>query len=143
MNIVTYSSPVALAPLVYAVGLYKGTQSWENWRANGKGLLQAGAHADEQAAVHEGQQTCALRSLQPTPAQSITVCNGALLRWRHAQLGEVFLQGAGKSTGLPNPYYSLSCCTVTTRSSTAVPPCHYDSRLFFHTESCGGSTQGW
>jgi flavin reductase (DIM6/NTAB) family NADH-FMN oxidoreductase RutF len=40
MNLVTYASPVALAPPVYAVGLYKGTQSWENWRASGKGLLQ-------------------------------------------------------------------------------------------------------
>jgi hypothetical protein len=53
MNIVTYASPVALQPPVYAIGLYKGTQSWANWRANRGGLLQAGAtresHCNEQA----------------------------------------------------------------------------------------------
>ena len=43
MNIVTYASPVALQPPVYAVGLYKDTQSWVNWRAHRRGLLQAGA----------------------------------------------------------------------------------------------------
>ena len=43
MNIVTYASPVALQPPVYALGLYKFTQSWRNWRASGRGLLQAGA----------------------------------------------------------------------------------------------------
>ena len=43
MNIVTYASPVALQPPVYAIGLYKDTQSWSNWRANRCGLLQAGA----------------------------------------------------------------------------------------------------
>lgn len=43
MNLVTYASPVALQPPVYALGLYKGTQSWANWRATRRGLLQAGA----------------------------------------------------------------------------------------------------
>jgi hypothetical protein len=45
MNIVTYASPVALQPPVYALGLYKDTQSWRNWRANGCGLLQADPEA--------------------------------------------------------------------------------------------------
>lgn len=40
MNIVTYASPVALQPPMYAIGLYKGTQSWTNWRETRSGLLQ-------------------------------------------------------------------------------------------------------
>lgn len=43
MNIVTYASPVALKPPVYAVGLYRNTQSWANWRETRSGVLQAGA----------------------------------------------------------------------------------------------------
>lgn len=43
MNIVTYASPVALQPPVYALGLYKSTQSAANWRVHRRGLLQAGA----------------------------------------------------------------------------------------------------
>ena len=43
MNNVTYASPVALPSPVYALGLYRDTQSGRDRRAHGCGLLQAGA----------------------------------------------------------------------------------------------------
>jgi flavin reductase (DIM6/NTAB) family NADH-FMN oxidoreductase RutF len=41
MNIVTYCSAVAISPVrKYAIGLYVGTLSWENFKRSGVGVLQ-------------------------------------------------------------------------------------------------------
>ena len=41
MNIVTYCSAVAISPVrKYAIGLYVGTLSWENFKRTGVGVLQ-------------------------------------------------------------------------------------------------------
>ena len=43
LNIVTYASPIAIQPVrKYALGLYVGTQSWQNVRATGRAALQVG-----------------------------------------------------------------------------------------------------
>lgn len=43
MNIVTYCAPMSIQPRTVALGLFKGTQSWENFLANKVGVLQVGA----------------------------------------------------------------------------------------------------
>ena len=40
LNLVTYCSPVSIRPRFYALGLYRGTLSWENMLATGEGALQ-------------------------------------------------------------------------------------------------------
>ncbi|KAG2482795.1 hypothetical protein HYH03_018285 [Edaphochlamys debaryana] len=40
MNLVTYASPVAIKPRMYAIGLYLGTLSHENFRHHKRGVLQ-------------------------------------------------------------------------------------------------------
>lgn len=41
MNLVTYASPIAVRPRMFALGLYEGTLSRENMLATGHGTLQA------------------------------------------------------------------------------------------------------
>jgi hypothetical protein len=43
LNLLTYASPVSLEPRTYALGLYHGTLSRENFLATGRGALQVGA----------------------------------------------------------------------------------------------------
>lgn len=40
MNLVTYTSLVSIRPRYYALGLYRGTLSWENMLETGEGVLQ-------------------------------------------------------------------------------------------------------
>jgi hypothetical protein len=42
MNLVTYASPISLQPRRYALGLYRGTLSWQNMMATRTGVLQVG-----------------------------------------------------------------------------------------------------
>ena len=42
MNLVTYASPISLQPRRYALGLYRGTLSWQNMLATRTGVLQVG-----------------------------------------------------------------------------------------------------
>jgi flavin reductase (DIM6/NTAB) family NADH-FMN oxidoreductase RutF len=40
MNLVTYCSPMSINPRTVCLGLYKGTQSWENFLEHRCGVLQ-------------------------------------------------------------------------------------------------------
>lgn len=41
MNILTYASPVSISPYTWAISLYKGTQSFENFQIDSAGVLQS------------------------------------------------------------------------------------------------------
>lgn len=47
LNIVTYTSPVSIRPKYYALGLYRGTLSWENMLETGEAALQVCVKANQ------------------------------------------------------------------------------------------------
>jgi hypothetical protein len=76
MNVVTYASPVALQPPVYALGLYKDTQSWRNWRTHRRGLLQAGAaDCSGPGHVHPQIQQVLTRSTMRRTSRCLCYCS--------------------------------------------------------------------
>jgi len=107
MNIVTFASPVSLAPRVFALGLYRDTLSWANFLDTRTGVLQilrtkhlplvallgrsSGAHVDKIAAIKvrvdgnaAGMQCCAL-ALCRRWVQARVLCAGAAADSRHTQ----------------------------------------------------------